>query len=58
MLPRKRIDFAVVRDVAIRMGAFPARKRIRAETRMDQRKRAFPCRHRADQENIDRPARA
>ena len=37
----QRVDFAVVRDVAIRMRAFPAGKRVRAETRVHQRQRGL-----------------
>ena len=37
----QRVDFAVVRDVAIRMRAVPARERVRAETRVHQRQRGF-----------------
>ena len=32
-----RVDLAVVRDVAVRMSAIPARERVRAEARVDER---------------------
>ena len=37
----QRVDFAVVRDVTIRMRAVPARESVRAEAGMNQRQRAF-----------------
>ena len=37
----QRVDLAVVRDVAVRMRAVPARERVRAETRMHQRQRGL-----------------
>jgi hypothetical protein len=35
------VDLAVMRDVAVRMRAVPARERVRAEARMDQRERGL-----------------
>ena len=35
----QRVDLAVVGDVAVRMGARPGGKRVRAEARVDQRQR-------------------
>ncbi len=37
----ERVDLAVVRDVAIGMRAVPARERVGAEARVDQRQRGF-----------------
>ncbi len=37
----QRIDFAVMRDIAVRMRAFPAGKRIGAETRVNKRQSAL-----------------
>ena len=38
------VDLAVVGDVAVRVGAVPAREGVGAETRVDQRQRAFHAR--------------
>jgi hypothetical protein len=35
----ERVDLAVVRDVAVRVRAVPARERVRAEARVDERER-------------------
>ena len=35
----ERVDLAVVRDVAVRMRAIPARERVGAEARVHQRER-------------------
>ncbi len=40
----QRIDLAVVRKVAVRMCAVPARERVRAEARMHERQRRLHCR--------------
>ena len=37
----QRVDLAVVRQIPIRMRPVPARERVRAETRVDQRQRAL-----------------
>ena len=37
----QRVDLAVVGDVAVGVGAVPAREGVRAETRMHQRQRGF-----------------
>ena len=53
-----RVDLAVVRDVAIRMRAIPARERVGAEARVHQRERRLHQRIAADPGSTARAARS
>ena len=43
-VPAQRVDFAVVRDVAVRMRTLPARERVCGKTRVHERERALHVR--------------